>query len=123
MLLGGKNAVIYGAGDGVGGGVARTFGREGANAFLAGRTRGPLEVVADEIRTAGGSAEVTVVDAFDERSVEEHARDVAERAGGIDVSFNLVTRGDVQGIPLAEMETEDFIRPVVNEGEWRLFGA
>jgi hypothetical protein len=29
------------------------------------------------------------------------------------VPFNLVTRGDVQGIPLIEMTTADFVRPIV----------
>jgi NAD(P)-dependent dehydrogenase (short-subunit alcohol dehydrogenase family) len=28
------------------------------------------------------------------------------------VSFNLITRGDVQGIPLVEMTAEDFTRPI-----------
>jgi NAD(P)-dependent dehydrogenase (short-subunit alcohol dehydrogenase family) len=41
MLLENKNAVIYGAGGGIGGGVARTFAREGARVFLAGATPGP----------------------------------------------------------------------------------
>ncbi len=63
---------------------------------------------------AGGSAEVAVVDALDEEAVEEHAQAVASRAGSIDVSFNLITRGDVQGIPLIEMTTDDFVRPVTN---------
>ena len=39
MLLEHKNAVIYGAGGAVGGGIARTFAREGARVFLTGRTR------------------------------------------------------------------------------------
>jgi 3-oxoacyl-[acyl-carrier protein] reductase len=39
MLLENKNAIIYGAGGGIGGAVARTFAREGASVFLAGRTR------------------------------------------------------------------------------------
>jgi NAD(P)-dependent dehydrogenase (short-subunit alcohol dehydrogenase family) len=41
MLLENKNAIIYGGGGGIGGGVARTFAREGANVFLAGRTGPP----------------------------------------------------------------------------------
>ena len=49
MLLEGKNAVIYGGGESIGGAVARTFAGEGANVFLAGRTRGPLETVASNI--------------------------------------------------------------------------
>ncbi len=112
MLLDNKNAVIYGAGGSIGGAVAKEYAREGARVFLAGRTREKLEAVAREITAAGGSAEVAVVDALDEEAVEEHAQAVASRAGSIDVSFNLITRGDVQGIPLIEMTTDDFVRPV-----------
>ena len=113
MLLDNKNAVFYGGGGSIGGAVAREFAREGASVFLTGRTRENLETVAREIAAAGGSAEVAVVDALDEEAVEEHARAVASRAGSIDVSFNLITRGDVQGIPLVEMTTADFVRPVI----------
>jgi NAD(P)-dependent dehydrogenase (short-subunit alcohol dehydrogenase family) len=112
MLLGNKNAVIYGAGGSVGGAVARTFGREGARVFLAGRTRGALEQVAKDIAAAGGQAEVAELDVLDERAVDEHAQAMAAQAGSIDVSFNLVSRGDVQGTALAEMTTADFLRPV-----------
>ena len=112
MLLENKNAIIYGAGGGIGGGVARSFARQGAKVFLAGRTREKLEAVAEDITAAGGSAGVAELDALDERAVEEHARAVSERAGGIDVSFNLVSRGDVQGIPLVDMTTADFVHPI-----------
>src|SRR3712207_4716719 len=111
-LLENKNAIIYGGGGSIGGAVAKEFTREGARVFLAGRTLEPLETVAKEIRAAGGSAEVAQLDALDEQAVEEHAQQVAEKAGTIDISFNLITRGDVQGIPLVEMTTEDFIRPI-----------
>jgi NAD(P)-dependent dehydrogenase (short-subunit alcohol dehydrogenase family) len=114
MLLENKNAVIYGAGGSIGGAVAREFSREGARVFLAGRTREKLEAVAREISAAGGLGEIAVVDALDERAVDEHARDVASEAGSIDVSFNLITRGDVQGIPLVEMTTDDLLHAVVN---------
>jgi NAD(P)-dependent dehydrogenase (short-subunit alcohol dehydrogenase family) len=114
MLLENKNAVIYGGGGGIGGGVARTFALEGARVFLAGRTREKLEAVADNIRAEGGSAEVAELDALDERAVDEHARAVIAQAGSIDVSFNLIRRGDVQGTPLVEMTTDDLLRAVVN---------
>ena len=48
-LLEGKVAVIYGGGGAIGGGVARTFAREGARVFLAGRTEDTLEAVAKHI--------------------------------------------------------------------------
>lgn len=38
MLLKDKIAVIYGGGGAIGGATARTFAREGAEIFLAGRT-------------------------------------------------------------------------------------
>src|SRR4051794_14307650 len=101
-LLSGKNAIIYGAGGGLGGGVARAFAREGAHVFLAGRTREALDTVASEIKAGGGTAHVAIVDATDENAVDAHVADVAKQ-GTVDVSFNLITRGDVQQIPLIDM--------------------
>jgi NAD(P)-dependent dehydrogenase (short-subunit alcohol dehydrogenase family) len=109
MLLEGKNCIIYGGGGGIGAGVARTFAREGANLFLVGRTRESLEAVAGEL---GGAAEIEVLDALDGPAVDEHVRAVASKAGSVDVSFNLITRGDVQGIPLVDMTWEDLNTPV-----------
>ena len=113
-LLEDKNAIIYGAGGGIGGGVARTFAREGARVFLIGRTKKSLEAVAAEIKADGGAAEVAVLDALDERAVEEHLRAAATKSGSVDVSFNLITRGDVQQIPLVDMTTADLMRAVTN---------
>ena len=112
MLLKNKNAVIYGGGGAIGGAVARVFAREGVRVFLAGRTLQNLEEVAEKIRSAGGMAEAAVLDALDERAVDEHADAMAASAGSIDVSFNLITRGDVQGIPLIDMATDDLLRAV-----------
>jgi 3-oxoacyl-[acyl-carrier protein] reductase len=113
VLLEGRNAVIYGGGGAIGGAVARAFAREGARVFLAGRTLATVEAVASEIRSAGGRAETARVDALDSQAVDAHADAVAAEAGGIDISFNLISHGDVQGTPMAEMELEDYIRPVV----------
>jgi 3-oxoacyl-[acyl-carrier protein] reductase len=113
VLLEDKNAVIYGGGGAIGGAVARAFAREGATVFLAGRTRAKLDKVAEEIRSAGGSAETAQVDALDERAVDQHADAVAAEAGSIDVSFNLISHGDLQGTPMAEMALADYTRPIV----------
>ena len=109
-LLEGRNAIVYGAGGGIGSAVARTFARDGAQVFLAGRTRETLEAVAKDIEAAGGTAHVTVVDALDEATVDAHVDDVVTRAGSIDVSFNLISRGDVQGTPLVEMTVDDLLQ-------------
>jgi len=81
VLLENKNAVIYGGSGSVGGAVARTFAREGARVFLAGRTLTTLDKVAEEIRSAGGVAETAQVDALDEQAVEKHIGEVVEQAG------------------------------------------
>src|SRR5262245_11026637 len=72
MLLKHKVAVIHGAGGAVGGALARAFAREGAQVFLSGRSLANVDAVAKEIRASGGLAEAAVVDALDERAVDQH---------------------------------------------------
>ena len=64
MLLGNKNAVIYGGGGSIGGTVAREFSREGARVFLVGRTREKLETMGHKIETVArqGDAHSILVD-------------------------------------------------------------
>jgi NAD(P)-dependent dehydrogenase (short-subunit alcohol dehydrogenase family) len=111
QLLEGNNAIIYGAGGRIGTAIARTFAREGAAVFLVGRTAATLQTVADQVAALGGRAQTAVVDALDEQAVEQHLRSVVEQAGSIDVSFNLTTRGDVQGTRLLDMSVDDFLQP------------
>jgi 3-oxoacyl-[acyl-carrier protein] reductase len=112
MLLENKVAVIYGAGGSIGGAVARTFAREGAMVFLAGRTQAKLDKVAGEIRAEGGRAEAAVVDALDEQAVDKFVEAVVAQAGQIDISFNLISYGDVQE-PLMEISAENFAQPIM----------
>jgi 3-oxoacyl-[acyl-carrier protein] reductase len=114
LLLKGKTAIVYGGAGAIGSAVARRFAREGAAVHLAGRTLSSLDKVADEIRGAGGVAETARVDALDEAAVDEHADAVAAKAGRIDISFNLIGVGDVQGTPLVEMSLADYEQPIRN---------
>jgi 3-oxoacyl-[acyl-carrier protein] reductase len=114
MLLENKNAVIYGAGGDIGSAVARAFAREGARLFLAGRRLPPLSAVAEEITRAGGKAEVAQVDALDEQAVEQHLAEVVQKAGGIDISFNAIGIGYMQGAPLVEMTLAEFTQPIAD---------
>jgi 3-oxoacyl-[acyl-carrier protein] reductase len=123
MLLEDKNAVIYGGGGAIGGAVARTFAREGARVFLAGRTLATLDRVAEQVRSGGGAAETAQVDALDETAVEKHIGEVVERAGSIDISFNAISIRNVQLIPLVEMSREDFMSPVVTGATTHLLTA
>ncbi len=111
MLLENKVGVIYGAGGPIGGAVARAFAREGARVFLAGRTRATLDTVTTDIRSNGGAADTAVVNALDERAVDEFVDGVAGRAGSLDISFNVISYGDVQQ-PLMEISADDFVQPI-----------
>ncbi|HKG53883.1 MAG TPA: SDR family oxidoreductase [Anaerolineales bacterium] len=113
MLLENKVAVIYGAGGSIGGAVARAFAREGARVFLAGRTQASLEIVADQIRSTGGAVDTAVVDALDDQAVDQFMDGVIKQAGQVDISFNLISIGDVQK-PLLELSVEDFMQPIMN---------
>jgi 3-oxoacyl-[acyl-carrier protein] reductase len=112
MLLENKVAVIYGGGGHIGGAVAHAFAGEGARVFLAGRNQAKLDRVVGEIRLSGGQAERRVADALDQRAVDEFVDWVVERAGKVDISFNLISYGDIQK-PLVEISVEDFLQPVV----------
>lgn len=78
-----------------------------------GRTRSGLDATAERVRSAGGQAEVTVVDALDERAVDAHADAVADQFGGLDISMNVIQHGDVQGKPLVEMSLAEYERVVI----------
>ncbi|HEY5751742.1 MAG TPA: SDR family oxidoreductase, partial [Chthoniobacterales bacterium] len=114
MLLKNKNAVIYGAGGAIGGAVARAFAREGAKLFLTGRLRTPVEAVAKDIVSAGGSAEAAEVDALDEQAVDRHLQSVIDKAGRVDISFNAVgiPNAKILGVPLTELDVEQFSLPI-----------
>ena len=113
MQLKDKIAVIYGAGGSIGGAVAKAFAMEGAIVYVCGRTIASLEKVATRIKEKGGKVCMAIVDALDENSVETFMDTVIKTNGRIDISFNAIGLEDVQGIPLFDMTTEEFLTPVM----------
>ncbi len=114
MMLKDKVAVIYGAGGAIGSAVASTFASEGAHLFLTGRCLAPVEVLAKDIVSAGGSAEAAEVDALNEQAMDNHLQSVIDKAGRVDISFNAVGIPDTKilGVPLVEMAVEQFSLPI-----------
>jgi NAD(P)-dependent dehydrogenase (short-subunit alcohol dehydrogenase family) len=114
MMLKDRVAVIYGAGGAIGGAVARAFASEGAKVFLTGRHLAPVEAVAKDIVSAGGSAQAAEVDALDEQAVAEHLQFVIDKAGRVDNSFNAVGIPDTKivGVPLVDLDVEQFSLPI-----------
>lgn len=114
MLLRDKAAIVYGASGAVGGAVAKAYAREGARVFLAARGMAGLNAVAEEIRAAGGHAEVLPVDAKDKAAVDAHLADVVAKAGPIKVMFNGVSWDDTQGELLTDMRFDRVLTPVTH---------
>jgi NAD(P)-dependent dehydrogenase (short-subunit alcohol dehydrogenase family) len=114
MMLNDKVAVIYGAGGAIGAAVARAFATEGATLFLTGRELATIEAVAKDIFSAGGNADAAEVDALNEQAVDRHLESVINKAGRVDISFNAVgiTDTNILGVPLVELDVEQFSRPI-----------
>jgi NAD(P)-dependent dehydrogenase (short-subunit alcohol dehydrogenase family) len=88
MRLAGKVAFITGGGTGIGRACATLFAREGAQLALVGRRREPLEAVASEITSAGGSALPYPADVVQAQEVESAIQATIQRFGGLDVVVN-----------------------------------
>src|SRR5215813_6160511 len=113
MLLENRVAVIYGAGGAIGNAVARAFAGEGAKLFLTGLHLAPVEAVASEINSAGGSAEAAEVDALDEQAVDKHLQSVIGKAGRVDISFNAIGIPNPKNrAPLVELDLDQFSLPI-----------
>ncbi len=79
MEVSGRTVVVTGATSGIGRATAVVVGAEGARVLLVARTEDRLHEVAEEVRAAGGAAEVHPTDLADREAVAETA--AAMRAG------------------------------------------
>ncbi|RYZ07098.1 MAG: SDR family oxidoreductase [Myxococcales bacterium] len=115
-MLKGKVAVVYGASGAIGSAVARAFAGEGAQVFVTGRRLAPLQALAAEAGSAGGSVRAAEVDALDERAIDAHLSNVVEQAGRVDISFNAVgvPNAKILGVPLVDLELEQLSGPLTS---------
>ena len=83
--LAGRVAIITGAGQGVGAGIAIRLAQEGASVVIAARRAETGEPVAEGIRATGGDAACIVTDVTERASVEACVAATVERFGRLDV--------------------------------------
>ena len=113
--LGGKTALVTGAGQNVGAGVARTLASQGAHVLVNDIVAERAGEVADGIVAAGGSAEALPFDVTD-------GDEVRAAIGGwaIDILVNNAGNGGAEMMavkPFAQTEPADWIGPLaVNLG-------
>lgn len=106
MRLAGKNALITGAGAGIGKAIALRFAQEGARVVVSDIQEEVGTLVTDTIRQAGGIAHFVHADVRREADVKRLVAATAETLGGLHVAVNNA------GIELIKPMAE------LTEGEW-----
>lgn len=98
-LVDGKVALITGAGQGVGQGIALALAQEGAKIAVAGRTASKLETTCGLIAERGGEGHAFPCDVKDRDGLGQLVEDVVARFGTIDILVN-----NAQEVPLGSLE-------------------
>lgn len=106
--LDGSVAIVTGAGQGVGQGIALALASEGAHVAVLGRTRSKLETTCDQIAERGGTALAFEVDVTEPDAVEAVVRRVVDAMGGVDILVNNAYTGALG--PLLELSDRQWRR-------------
>src|SRR4029453_9346022 len=86
--LHGRTALITGASKGLGKAMALALAEAGAGVALVSRDEGKLQAAAEQVRKAGGRAEVFVADVTDEAQVTKLREDFTEKFGRLHILIN-----------------------------------
>jgi len=106
----GKVAIVTGAGQGIGKGIAQRLAREGAHVVIAEYNTVSAEAVAAEIAAAGGRGLAYPIDISDAAASQKLAADVVGRLGHIDILVN--NAGVAQTKPMLDLTEADWDRVV-----------
>jgi len=103
-----KVAIITGAGQGIGAGIARVFAEAGAKVMVATRTASHGEATVEQIEKAGGTAALCAVDIGQLDNVKRAIAETADKWGGIDIMVHNAASflgGPVEGYSEDDLET------------------
>jgi NAD(P)-dependent dehydrogenase (short-subunit alcohol dehydrogenase family) len=110
-ILQDKTALVTGAGQGIGRGIALAFAKEGAAVVVAGRTESKLVETVKMIEAAGGHAVPILCDVSRAEDITRTVESTTAAFGGVDILVNNAYDG-VLG-PLLSVDDEGFMRGIV----------
>jgi len=105
-----KVAIITGAGQGIGKGLALRFAREGADIVVAEYNAETAQATAAEIEALGVRAMPYQIDVSDPAAARQMVRDVVQAFGRIDILIN--NAGIVRTQPMMELSEADWDRTI-----------
>lgn len=111
-ILEGKVAMVTGAGQGVGQGIALALAAEGCDVAVLGRTLSTLETTAGLLRGRGVKAEAIECDVTDVDAIPAAVDSVVAKLGGLDIQVNNAYAGAYG--PLLSMSDRQFQRGFVS---------
>jgi len=101
-----KVAVITGASRGIGRSMAETYARAGAHVICVSRNKDALNVVADGIKSNGGSASVTAINVSNLEEFQNLIKDTTDKYGSVDILVN--NAGITRDTLIMRMSEEDW---------------
>ncbi|MHA1249685.1 MAG: SDR family NAD(P)-dependent oxidoreductase [Candidatus Helarchaeota archaeon] len=105
----GKNALVTGAGDGIGRAIALRFAREGANIAINDINEENANNTANEIRKLGQEAKVYIADVSNSEQVKNMAKNIFKDFEQIDILVNNAGVG-ANYVSIIHMKEEDWDR-------------
>lgn len=105
-----KVAIITGAGQGIGKGLALRFAREGADIVVAEYNAETAQAAAAEIEALGVRAMPYQIDVSDPAAAKQMVRDVVEALGRIDILIN--NAGVLSTLPMMELSEAQWDRTI-----------
>ena len=104
--ISGRTVVVTGGSKGIGKGIARVFGRHGANVLIVARGESEASKAVDEIKAEGGQAAFCLADVSQWEDAQHMVNTALEHFGSVDILC--ANAGILPQVRIAEMSPDDW---------------